>query len=237
MLCSNCKSKDATTKKLCPACYSRLRRTGSLAKTNIPTRGKCSVEGCEQPILARGKCNLHYARAQHPLRNMWKSLRSRYPGETQPSWDRFEAFLADVGERPPKHQFRRVDESKPFQVGNVKWLEPVVTARGDYFTSEERAAYAREWTLNRKYKIRYVEYEAHLKAQNGVCGICEDAESFVNAKTKKLQEFSVDHCHSTGTVRGLLCVRCNRMLGYARDDQSILKRAIAYLAKHKITPA
>lgn len=43
----------------------------------------------------------------------------------------------------------------------------------------------------------------------------------------------VDHCHSSGKVRGLLCQSCNTMLGAAKDNQSILQEGIKYLYKNK----
>jgi hypothetical protein len=41
----------------------------------------------------------------------------------------------------------------------------------------------------------------------------------------------LDHDHATGASRGALCLHCNAMLGYARDDGDVLRSAIAYLAK------
>lgn len=228
MPCSFCGSDKVIARGYCSPCYTRLRRNGSLERINIRNIGECTE--CGQPVQAKGLCSLHYARQQHPLRNTWKLIRSRYPGETPKKWDRFEFFLADVGERPTKrHQLRRDDDAKPYSANNVRWIEPVLNGTKDSFTPEERALYSREWTLNRKYNIGKVEYDAMLVKQNGVCAICCEAEVFINKKTGKLQEFSVDHDHETSAVRGLLCVRCNRMLGYARDDQGILRRAIRYL--------
>lgn len=230
MPCSYCNSDRVFARGYCSACYTRLRRNGSLEKKNIPNLGRCAK--CDQPVAAKGLCSLHYGRQQHPLRNTWKLIRSRYPGETPKKWERFEAFLADVGDRPSeRHQLRRDDESEPYSVRNVRWVEPVLAASKQAYSVEERSLYNREWALNRKYGIGKVEYDARLAEQNGVCAICCEAEMFVNKKTGKLQEFSVDHCHAGGHVRGLLCVRCNRMLGYARDNETILRRAVAYLSK------
>lgn len=235
MSCSFCGSEKVIARGYCSPCYTRLRRNGSLEKKNIPNTGKCFE--CDQPVMARGLCSLHYARQQHPLRNTWRLIRSRYPGDTPKKWERFDAFLADVGERPTeRHQLRRVHDDKPYSARNVRWVEPVLNENKDYFTPEERALYVREWTLNRKYNIGKIEYDAMLEKQNGVCAICCEAEVFVNKKTGRFQEFSVDHDHTTGAVRGLLCMRCNRMLGYGRDDRNILSRAIAYLKQHEIPP-
>jgi hypothetical protein len=59
--------------------------------------------------------------------------------------------------------------------------------------------------------------------QNGCCAICGVHQSEVSKR------FSVDHNHSTGKVRGLLCNHCNRGLGHFRDDPMLLEFAAQYL--------
>lgn len=74
-----------------------------------------------------------------------------------------------------------------------------------------------------KYGITEAEYLAIYEHQGGYCYICRRA----NGSKKRL---SVDHCHKTGVVRGLLCSSCNaRVLGHLRDDTVALQRAIDYL--------
>ena len=77
--------------------------------------------------------------------------------------------------------------------------------------------------LERAYGITPERYEEILKLQNGVCYICSDT---VKSRRGKLH---VDHDHSTGEVRGLLCINCNRGLGNFRDSIELLKKAIEYL--------
>jgi Recombination endonuclease VII len=233
MPCSHCGAEKVLARGLCGACYHRLRKTGNVARKNVRNIGPCSVSGCSEPSHAKGFCALHYARQRHPLTNTWKLIRTRYPGETPSHWERFDRFLIDVGERPtPRHQLRRRNDAKPYSKSNVCWIEPVLKSSGDYYTPKERRAYARAWTLNRKFGLTADSYKRMLNAQGGVCAICREKESFVNLKTKQIQDLSVDHDHSTGAVRGLLCVRCNRMLGYARDSAEILRHAISYLKRH-----
>lgn len=85
---------------------------------------------------------------------------------------------------------------------------------------------AKEIKLKRYYGITLEQYRSMEAEQNFVCKIC-------NNKCKTGRELSVDHCHKTGKVRGLLCSTCNYMLGSALDDTTILANGIAYLEKSK----
>lgn len=77
--------------------------------------------------------------------------------------------------------------------------------------------------LRRKFGITLEEYNIMFISQNGCCKICGVSQS---ALTKSL---SVDHDHISGKVRGLLCHKCNSLLGYAKDRTQLLKNAIDYL--------
>ena len=82
--------------------------------------------------------------------------------------------------------------------------------------------------LRKNYGVSIEWYEEKLKEQNGVCAICNKPES---VKIKgKLLKLSVDHCHSKGDARGLLCTACNRGLGLFKDDVEVIKSAIKYLS-------
>jgi len=70
-------------------------------------------------------------------------------------------------------------------------------------------------------------YEAKLIEQDYSCAICK---VHVSETTKAL---AADHNHETKQARGLLCVRCNVLLGYAKDNTDILAQAILYLEKYK----
>lgn len=70
------------------------------------------------------------------------------------------------------------------------------------------------------------------KEQNNSCAICETHLSVLAHKSFK-KKLCVDHCHTTGIVRGLLCTSCNTMLGMAKDNINILNRAVAYLERNK----
>jgi hypothetical protein len=78
--------------------------------------------------------------------------------------------------------------------------------------------------LKRKFNISSEEYERLLKAQNGKCAICR-----ADKPGGKYENFTVDHDHETGNIRGLLCSACNTGMGHFKDNPDILRKAIDYL--------
>lgn len=82
--------------------------------------------------------------------------------------------------------------------------------------------------LKRNYKITYRIYHAMLDSQGHRCKICR-GEGFIMNKDRHKLKLVVDHCHLTGTVRGLLCHNCNRALGLFKDNINSLQKAIDYL--------
>lgn len=73
------------------------------------------------------------------------------------------------------------------------------------------------------YGITVEQYDEMLAKQGGCCAICGD----LPGSTKR--KFHVDHDHQTGRVRGILCMRCNLVLGYAKETPAVLSAAILYL--------
>jgi hypothetical protein len=77
--------------------------------------------------------------------------------------------------------------------------------------------------LKRNYGISLDEYNEILNKQKGCCKICDKHYSTFK------KALAVDHDHSTGKIRGLLCNHCNRGLGYFFDNLKLLENAINYL--------
>jgi Recombination endonuclease VII len=77
----------------------------------------------------------------------------------------------------------------------------------------------RRMVLRKVYGISWADYEAMFERQGGACAICK----------RTGVTLCVDHCHLTGEVRGLLCIRCNSAIGFCSDDPALLQAAAAYL--------
>ncbi|RKR92841.1 recombination endonuclease VII [Micromonospora pisi] len=100
--------------------------------------------------------------------------------------------------------------------GHQRWL-----ARGE----ENRAITRRQW-LARKFGITVEQYNEMWRAQDGKCAICGQPET-------EREWLSVDHDHSDGTVRGLLCRMHNAALGGFGDSPELLLAAVEYLRTAK----
>lgn len=80
------------------------------------------------------------------------------------------------------------------------------------------------YNLQKAYGISSEQYQEKLKYQNYGCAICKKKQT-----TKAL---AVDHCHTTGKIRSLLCGPCNTGLGQFQDNPDLLLKAAEYLKEH-----
>lgn len=81
----------------------------------------------------------------------------------------------------------------------------------------------REYRLKKDFNMSLEEYNTLLKEQNYCCKICGIHES------GQKRNLAVDHCRTTGKIRGILCDNCNTSLGLLKESPSILQSAIDYL--------
>lgn len=78
------------------------------------------------------------------------------------------------------------------------------------------------------YGITLDDYNKKSEDQNHSCAICHKP-----SKNQWGAELVVDHCHTTGKIRQLLCDKCNRGLGQFDDNIELFEIAIQYIKKHK----
>jgi hypothetical protein len=71
-----------------------------------------------------------------------------------------------------------------------------------------------------------------LAAQNYCCAICNSDKAVAR---RSHYSWRVDHCHTTGKVRALLCHNCNIALGLLKESVPTLEAMVKYLKHHEIT--
>lgn len=102
-----------------------------------------------------------------------------------------------------------------------RWAKATDFDRKRYWANRDSE---RQRHLVKKYGVTFQDYQRMLTQQGGCCAICRRPEP-------KGRMFDVDHNHSTGVVRGLLCTSCNRVLGHAGDSPERLRAAADYLER------
>lgn len=102
-----------------------------------------------------------------------------------------------------------------------------ITRHARYQTSgnkEKLKMSSRQYELKKKYGLSLEAYNLLFVEQYGKCKICYRHQSELNRR------LDIDHDHKTGKVRGLLCLRCNQLVGHIENNTSlILRRAKEYI--------
>lgn len=222
----NC-GRPQVAKGLCEMHYRRQKRHGTVSDTV----GKKTINGV---LLSR-----------HPLYNTWRNITRVGNGNLVcEAWKDFATFVRDAGDKPDNAcSLRRIDTDGVFEPGNVRWMLRVkdqtsLRKNADYmkeYSARKREVnpdYYRDYDLRKKYGITLDRYNEMLLDQGGVCAICGNRETRVDKRVNRTSYLAVDHCHTTGKVRGLLCHSCNSMLGQAGDSVEKLQIGINYLRLH-----
>jgi Recombination endonuclease VII len=208
----------------------------------------CSVQDCSKKVVAYGLCDTHRKRLsrhghlnttrpndwgkreKHPLYNSWlwmKRMESKF--SMCDKWGDFWLFVADMGDRPSKnHRLRRLDRYGNFSKSNCEWVEAKpnkIAAEKTKQWRKDNPAIEKNNYLQKMYGITLEDFNALHEKQLGCCAICR-----ISTKQNQ-QSLSVDHCHKTGIVRGLLCRHCNFVIGYSNDSVERLNAIINYLSK------
>lgn len=124
-------------------------------------------------------------------------------------------------------EWAKANRAKINAARNERRKDPEYAARE---RAKDRARHPDRW-IRTNYNLSRDQWNALLAKQGGVCAVCGATES------RGIGSFHVDHDHSCcpgrrscgKCVRGLLCNLCNPMIGHARDDPTILRKAATYL--------
>lgn len=136
-----------------------------------------------------------------------------------------------IRKRGADYRLRNAEQIK--EKAQSKREERREKAREYYYKNKEQIKERNKKTKARK-KLRRLERVFDIKEdfivelmndQRGCCKICGDSLTTPESSLS----YCVDHDHNTGEIRGLLCLLCNSLLGFARDNKDILRSAINYL--------
>jgi len=183
-----------------------------LAKAGGGTRASraktvCSVEDCGVGVHARGWCNKHY--------NRWR----RHGGPTE----------TRIGKTFEENKVLiLVGKMRCTSCNRVKNVGLFYKKKGNRlgYTQQCRACLLRlasssgRTTRLKRYSLTHEDYNTLAGLTDNRCWICGGGS---------VKSLAVDHNHTNGNVRGLLCVPCNRILGRWKDDPAKAKVAMEYL--------
>lgn len=150
-------------------------------------------------------------------------------GEVKPS----PAFsISDKGRRRAICKSCRAFLARKRRAENPEWALEIGRRYRAKHSKEHFYNRARRTHLSVTYGISIDEYESMLKAQNGLCAICRKPEVTVDRRRPgEVRKLAVDHCHTTGKIRGLLCAKCNAAIGHFKESIESIRSALAYLEK------
>jgi hypothetical protein len=190
----------------CNPHWRRWRRNGTPGPVEIKTPAtgprSCSFAGCDRRASCKTLCPSHYAQQRR--------------GQA----------LAPIAYRAPTTDRDEQDRKRCSTCGT--WQETgefnTRTRTPDGLAGSCRRCVRRRLVAKR-YGVTLEDYE-RLESDQGeacaICGGCNDSG----------RSLGVDHCHTTGRVRGLLCSNCNMAVGLFKEDPVRLRAAILYLALH-----
>lgn len=227
MICKECgKEKRKVALGLCSNCYGRY----------IMKKNTAVCAGCKEtkPIKCKGLCQKCYARFQ---RHGDTSHERKKKGDT---------LCAYCHEKPAHAKgYCKRCYGRYRTTGSPEYKRRVITCRVSgcrregvnkgYCDKHRGVGWSRAKEINahlvRTYNITTEDYQEKLRQQNGVCAICGKLET--KEYNGSVINLAVDHCHTAGKVRGLLCNSCNVALGGFKDSKELLTKAINYLHQHE----
>lgn len=117
-----------------------------------------------------------------------------------------------------------IDRVKRWQQANPERVNATQRARRARPDVKFRA---RADHLMRKFGITIEQYDAMMAAQGGGCSLC-------GRPRREDSSLHVDHDHSTGKIRGILCFCCNNALADFQEDPALLAKAASYVTAHDL---
>ena len=174
-------------------------------------------KGCVKKYCIDNKERITYKRKQYYQNNKEKSnIYNQQYRKDNKEW--FSAY----------HKQYSIDHKEEMKATrlryNIKNRKKIAKKSREFAQNNPDIIFARY--LKTTYNMSVEDYEKRLRRQGGTCYICRNTED----ERKQRRRLSIDHNHTTGEVRGLLCSKCNIGLGCFRDNPDLLIKASKYLS-------
>lgn len=128
-----------------------------------------------------------------------------------------------------KTEYYRDSDMSTGYASRCKYCAKIASQKS--MSKDERRLYRLMW----KYGVSKDKFLELMDKQNASCAICSHPFDLELGNRYSDYYPCVDHCHSTGKIRGLLCRSCNLSIGYAKDDKETLLSAIKYLNPEEVS--
>ena len=237
--------KTVLAKALCTGHYNQQRLGKQLTELRYRSPdnangGECSFSGCEKNAYARGLCRGHYSQWNRgvPLTKLWDRIRGgcSFSGCNRP-------HEAHGLCKAHYNQQKRGAKLQPVQYQSPKRKKRPPAARCGVDDCAQDGAHGgwckRHNRLDEKYWQKFgmdlTEAQEVLRAQGGVCALCDHPISFTGDSISKKCTARLDHDHAGDgiTVRGALCDLCNKIEGFERRGHWSLEKFAARLEAYR----
>jgi Recombination endonuclease VII len=179
----------------------------------------CLIDGCSDPVKTRGLCKPHYGQHHNAgtvdLVGAPKVARHYLSNKNKESMT---GDCAICGPNVPLLVQRYKNTGKENWLCKTKETERMKGRPNGYFPYGDGKFIP--IAVAEKARVEFLE------KQGGLCAICGKPDETV-------RRMSLDHCHDTGKLRGMLCNGCNVGIGMLGDDPDRVLAAYNYLLKHK----
>jgi hypothetical protein len=191
----------------------------------------CQVSGCGLKHKSRGYCATHYAQWHRGVTEPSQPIKTRDRSPPE--------FCIEPGceNKTDSKSLCKMHYARLLRHGHTKYRDRKKAPKPCTVLGCDNHIYAKgkchlHYIQIRKvaqYGITVQRYDELLFQQNSVCAICHRPETNIDGRSLKPRMLSVDHCHDTKKVRGLLCSACNTAIGLMDHNKEILQNAAAYL--------
>lgn len=137
--------------------------------------------------------------------------------------ERLDLLTLCGNQMPTRYELMTAEQKVKANARNKRWKdknrEKVLEYKRKHYKDNKHKydTIERDRQYQKRYGITLADYDKMFKAQDGKCKICKSEQA-----GRFGQHFAVDHCHETGIVRGLLCIKCNARLGWFEANKKLV---------------